>query len=181
MIGEESVRELERAIETRERVSHWDTTTSYNTAAVGLRGGGRGRGMGWHVTVVGGWWDGTGGVGSKWQGQGLWECCDVCFMVGCTDKCVARRTQGLKPHCFRWQDASAVVAALRKLFGCLMNASAKTVETSLAGLISRIESTSRMLRSPVDELALRLHAQYPNDVGVFCVYLLNYKVKGGRI
>ena len=33
-----------------------------------------------------------------------------------------------------------------------------------------------MLLTPVDELAERLHAQNPHDVGVFCAYLLNYLV-----
>merc|ERR1719230_814277 len=30
------------------------------------------------------------------------------------------------------------------------------------------------LRVPVDVLAVRLHEQYPGDVGVFSAYLLNY-------
>lgn len=41
----------------------------------------------------------------------------------------------------------------------------------------RIAMTNPMLRTPVDELAVRLHEQYPGDVGVFCVYMLNYKVR----
>merc|ERR1712046_501886 len=46
----------------------------------------------------------------------------------------------------------------------------------LALLIKRIESTSETIRIPVDNLAIRLHGQYPGDVGVFCAYLLNYTV-----
>ena len=49
-------------------------------------------------------------------------------------------------------------------------------------LMRRIRSTAPMLRAPVDELAARLHDQYPHDVGVFCAYLLNYIVlKPGEV
>ena len=50
------------------------------------------------------------------------------------------------------------------------------VERQLDALMRRIATTSPMLLTPVDELAERLHAQYPHDVGVFCAYLLNYLV-----
>mmetsp|Transcript_12041 Transcript_12041/g.18099 ORF Transcript_12041/g.18099 Transcript_12041/m.18099 type:complete len:453 (-) Transcript_12041:774-2132(-) len=76
----------------------------------------------------------------------------------------------------REQDPEAVRHSLKALFSALMTAPFNTVQLHLSELVSRIESTSKMLRSPVDELALRLHEQYPSDVGVFCVYLLNYKV-----
>jgi len=42
--------------------------------------------------------------------------------------------------------------------------------------MKRIAGTSPMLLAPVDELAARLHEQYPGDVGVFCAYMLNYMV-----
>jgi len=48
------------------------------------------------------------------------------------------------------------------------------VSRQLHALIRRINITTPMLRTPVDELAVRLNEQYPGDVGVFCVYLLNY-------
>ena len=51
-----------------------------------------------------------------------------------------------------------------------------SIVSQLGALMARIESTSSMLRSTVDSLACRLHDQYPGDVGVFCVYLLNYTV-----
>jgi len=64
--------------------------------------------------------------------------------------------------------------ALRQLYTRLMTAAPHVVAQKLSNLISRIEATVEMLRAPVDTLALRLHTQYPADVGVFCVYLLNY-------
>lgn len=64
--------------------------------------------------------------------------------------------------------------ALRQLYTRLMTAPPHVVEQKLANLISRIEATVEMLRAPVDTLALRIHEQYPGDVGVFCVYLMNY-------
>ena len=64
--------------------------------------------------------------------------------------------------------------ALRMLFSRLMSAAADRVQTQLEALMKRVQSTNTMLRAPVDVLAMRLHEQYPGDVGVFCVYLLNY-------
>lgn len=76
----------------------------------------------------------------------------------------------------RSADDKAVKLALQKLFGALMLAPAPLVAQHLNSLIRRIESTNEILRAPVDVLAMRLHAQYEGDVGVFCVYLLNYLV-----
>ena len=64
--------------------------------------------------------------------------------------------------------------ALQQLFTNLMRADTSVVKTQLDNLMRRISLTTPMLRTPVDELAVRLHTQYPGDVGVFCVYLLNY-------
>ena len=66
--------------------------------------------------------------------------------------------------------------ALQDLFTKLMRADTTLVKTQLDALMRRIAQTTPMLRTPVDELAVRLHEQYPGDVGVFCVYLLNYHV-----
>jgi len=66
--------------------------------------------------------------------------------------------------------------ALKTLFEALMNAPKELIASQLGTLMARIESTSNILRSKVDSLACRLHDQYPGDVGVFCVYLLNYTV-----
>jgi mannose-6-phosphate isomerase len=64
--------------------------------------------------------------------------------------------------------------ALRELFSRLMRAEDQVVKRNLDALMRRIAMTNEMLRTPVDELAVRLHEQYPSDHGVFCVYLLNY-------
>ena len=64
--------------------------------------------------------------------------------------------------------------ALQRLFTSLMRADGPLVQRQLDALMRRISRTNEMLRTPVDELAVRLHEQYPGDVGVFCVYLLNY-------
>ena len=64
--------------------------------------------------------------------------------------------------------------AFRELFTRLMTADPEAVKAQLTVLMKRVQSTSEMLRAPVDVLAMRIHAQYPGDIGVFCVYLLNY-------
>jgi len=71
---------------------------------------------------------------------------------------------------------AVVVPALKRVFTRLMTAEQALVKAQLDALMTRIESTSPMLRLPVDELAARIHEQYPHDVGVFCVYLLHHLV-----
>jgi len=71
--------------------------------------------------------------------------------------------------------AGAVKEALKVLFSNLMSADTAVVEKQVEALATRIERTNPMLRTPMDELAARIYEQYPKDVGVFCVYLLNYK------
>ena len=74
------------------------------------------------------------------------------------------------------QRLEVVKPALQNLFANLMRAEPTVVKQHLDALIKRISLTNPMLRTPVDELAVRLHEQYPADVGVFCVYMLNYIV-----
>ncbi|KAJ2844897.1 Mannose-6-phosphate isomerase, partial [Coemansia erecta] len=61
-------------------------------------------------------------------------------------------------------------AELRKLFAELM--AAEDVATQLDRLVSRIPQGSEDATS-VDALVHRLNAEYPGDVGVFCVFVLN--------
>jgi mannose-6-phosphate isomerase len=67
-----------------------------------------------------------------------------------------------------------VKPALRELYTRLLTTPPHVVEAKLVNLMTRICATVEMLRAPVDTLAMRVHEQYPGDVGVFCVYLLNY-------
>ncbi|KAJ2657373.1 Mannose-6-phosphate isomerase [Coemansia sp. RSA 1200] len=73
-------------------------------------------------------------------------------------------------------------AALRRLFAELMGASSDDVATQLDHLVKRILQTKGDPSLPasatkatavVDELVLRLSTEYPGDVGVFCVFMLN--------
>lgn len=59
--------------------------------------------------------------------------------------------------------------ALTTLFTRLMTAEPERVKEQLDVLVRRVRITTPMLRTPVDELAVRLNEQYPGDVGVFCV------------
>ncbi|KAF8603418.1 mannose-6-phosphate isomerase [Ceratobasidium sp. AG-I] len=64
--------------------------------------------------------------------------------------------------------------ALRAVFDALMNASDDTVQSALDKLIKRYESGgAKEEEKDVAQLAQTLEKQYPGDVGVFCVFLLN--------
>ena len=56
-----------------------------------------------------------------------------------------------------------------------MTAPAKEVEPHVSALAARLAGSKDALSS-VDALALRLSQEYPGDVGVFCAYLMCYRV-----
>ena len=72
--------------------------------------------------------------------------------------------------------AARFTTALKRLFGALMRADSAVVTAQLQALVARLAATAEAQRADPDALALRLHAQYPGDVGVFCVYLLQHVV-----
>ena len=63
--------------------------------------------------------------------------------------------------------------ALRALYTRLMRAEEEHVQAALRKLVGRLEMGAG---SDAEALALRLHRQYPGDVGVFCAFLLNHRV-----
>eukprot|EP01116_Phalansterium_solitarium_P009059 TRINITY_DN2306_c0_g1_i1.p1 TRINITY_DN2306_c0_g1~~TRINITY_DN2306_c0_g1_i1.p1 ORF type:complete len:421 (+),score=169.19 TRINITY_DN2306_c0_g1_i1:248-1510(+) len=74
-------------------------------------------------------------------------------------------------------DESTQKAALRALFTALMTAPEDRVRSELQALVSRLSASTSIDQR--EQLALRIHQQFPGDVGVLSVYLLNY-VRLGR-
>ncbi|KAJ2797895.1 Mannose-6-phosphate isomerase, partial [Coemansia guatemalensis] len=71
-------------------------------------------------------------------------------------------------------DDAAKRAALKKLFSELMNANAESVQKQLDRLLQRIGQTSSdPLDTSESALVRRLAGEYPGDIGVFCVFMLN--------
>ena len=65
--------------------------------------------------------------------------------------------------------------ALRDVFSAVMTAPTDIFTTQLSQLIQRFESRSvHVEEESIRELVLRLNTQFPNDIGVFCSFLLNY-------
>ena len=65
--------------------------------------------------------------------------------------------------------------ALRDVFSAVMTAPADRFAQQLAKLIERFKSRSvHAEEESVRELVLRLNTQFPNDIGIFCSFLLNY-------
>ncbi|WVQ84608.1 mannose-6-phosphate isomerase [Cryptococcus sp. DSM 104549] len=86
----------------------------------------------------------------------------------------------LPPDPFLFQPlASAPTAAqkdiLKDIFGALMNAEKPAVEQAIAQLVERYEKKESIAESEKElvDLALMLNGQYPGDVGVLCVFMLN--------
>lgn len=65
--------------------------------------------------------------------------------------------------------------ALRDVFSAVMTAPTDIFTEHLARLTKRFESRSvHAEEERVRELVLRLNSQFPNDIGTFCSFLLNY-------
>jgi mannose-6-phosphate isomerase len=67
-------------------------------------------------------------------------------------------------------------AALRDLFAAVMTATPLSVQTHLATLVARYNSAGGDPHEEKDvvKLVLTLNEQFPDDIGIFCAYLLNY-------
>lgn len=67
--------------------------------------------------------------------------------------------------------------ALKVLFKTMMAAEDVKVKLELDRLVGRLESTGEQYPAQsIEELLLRVHSQFPGDVGVFCFFFLNYIV-----
>ncbi|KAK3744772.1 hypothetical protein QZH41_013311, partial [Actinostola sp. cb2023] len=68
---------------------------------------------------------------------------------------------------------------LKDCFTALMMRSEESVKNQLKGLVSRLTKMKDMgqdISASLGDLVLRLHSQFPQDVGCFCVYFLNHVV-----
>ncbi|KAH7915200.1 mannose-6-phosphate isomerase [Hygrophoropsis aurantiaca] len=67
--------------------------------------------------------------------------------------------------------------ALKDLFAALMTAEVPKINEELSKLISRYQSNGATdAEKDVKDLVLTLNEQFPNDIGVFCAYILNYVI-----
>ncbi|KAI9511302.1 mannose-6-phosphate isomerase [Russula earlei] len=72
-------------------------------------------------------------------------------------------------------NAPAAKQALRDVFSAVMTTPAQLFTAQLSRLIERFESRSvQVEEESVRELVLCLNRQFPNDIGTFCSFLLNY-------
>lgn len=63
---------------------------------------------------------------------------------------------------------------LKALFGSLMRADSKKVAQELDALVARISSLPQHEQGGINGLVKRLNEQFPQDVGCFCVFVLNF-------
>src|SRR4051794_31106616 len=67
-------------------------------------------------------------------------------------------------------------AALRGLFASVMTAEGTRFKIALDNLVNRYEAGGATTGEDpkVVDLVLKLHRDFPGDIGIFCAYLLNY-------
>ncbi|KAI0777609.1 mannose-6-phosphate isomerase [Trametes elegans] len=66
-------------------------------------------------------------------------------------------------------------AALKDVFTAVMTADAALFQPQLAKLVGRYERGEvSEVEKDVRELVLRLHSQFPGDIGIFCAFILNH-------
>ena len=80
------------------------------------------------------------------------------------------------------QEEQSIRSALKDVFSALMNASDEDVTEKVLSLTRRYrEEEAIEIESGIRELVLELDRQYPGDVGIFCVFLLNVvKLEAGQ-
>lgn len=69
-------------------------------------------------------------------------------------------------------DLEQTRAALKSCFTRMMKSSKDLVQTQLRTLVQRLQDKGGAL-SPVEQLFLDVHAQFPADIGCFCIFFLN--------
>ena len=69
--------------------------------------------------------------------------------------------------------SDAVKPALRAAFSALMLADKDGVAEQVRRLVARIADKEEGARTRLEALVLRLHSQYPFDVGILCAFFLN--------
>lgn len=76
----------------------------------------------------------------------------------------------------------SIRACLKDVFARVMGASDELVRTQLTKLITRYEAgEEKDVEKEVKDLVLELNTQYPGDVGILCVFLLNVvKLEAGQ-
>ncbi|KAF9936143.1 Mannose-6-phosphate isomerase [Modicella reniformis] len=68
-------------------------------------------------------------------------------------------------------------SALKTLYTAVLTAEASRVKEGLDRLIEKLKATGLVYQRPsIEELLLRIHSQFPGDVGVFSLFFLNYVV-----
>jgi len=71
-------------------------------------------------------------------------------------------------------DDDPIKVAIREVFGAVMKSSTDSVKKTVAALISRYTSgNATPEEADIKDLAITLDHQFPGDVGVLCVFLLN--------
>ncbi|KAJ8082212.1 Mannose-6-phosphate isomerase [Marasmius tenuissimus] len=63
--------------------------------------------------------------------------------------------------------------ALRDLFAAIMTAPKEEVTKQVRNIVGRYRGSAEAIEK---ELVLRLNEQFPDDIGIFCVFLLNYVI-----
>ncbi len=67
-----------------------------------------------------------------------------------------------------------IQACLKNVFQSLMSAADTDVQREVRALIARYESGgAKPCELAIKDLAIELDKQYPGDVGIFCIFLLN--------
>ena len=74
------------------------------------------------------------------------------------------------------QEESVERAALRKAFGALMSSPPDSILSRADAMVARLESKLPHTRSPTEALILRIHTQFPRDIGLFNIMFLNHCV-----
>lgn len=105
---------------------------------------------------------------------------ELCLPLGEYEGLVGfRPMEEIRKHVFTVRELNLVIGDkldgdLKEIFAQLFRSDEDAVRHNLASLVRRLERTSPEDLTEEEGLILRLSRDYPGDVGIFCVYFLNY-------
>jgi mannose-6-phosphate isomerase len=92
---------------------------------------------------------------------------------------VERNATSIKEASSLSEDVSKLQKVLKDVFAAVMKSSESTYKSQLQTLVQRYQKETGVQKAKdakagsIEELVLRLNEQFPDDIGVFCSFLLN--------
>mmetsp|Transcript_26107 Transcript_26107/g.78040 ORF Transcript_26107/g.78040 Transcript_26107/m.78040 type:complete len:521 (+) Transcript_26107:52-1614(+) len=87
---------------------------------------------------------------------------------------ILRSVDNIRELSLLLQDKFTSSSSLKDLFGILLRSDPDTVRHHVSSLVRRLDQCAPEELSPEENVVLKLQRSFPGDVGIFCVFFMNY-------